>query len=84
MGNTADPYDMMTIISCQQNQDWNTSCLFWLVISFICNAVPMKESWLEIYKVPKDTWVKEIEAAVTTVAARSRKPTMVESTAPVS
>ena len=44
----------------------------------------MKESWLEIYKVPKDTWVKEIEAAVATVAARSRKPTMVESTAPVS
>ena len=44
----------------------------------------MKESWLEIYKVPKDTWVKEIEAAVANVAARSRKPTMVESTALVS
>jgi len=44
----------------------------------------MRESWLEIYKVPKDTWVKEVEAAVATVAARSRKPTMVESTAPVS
>ena len=44
----------------------------------------MKESWLEIYKVPKDTWVKEIEAAVSTVTARSRKPTMADSTAPVS
>lgn len=43
----------------------------------------MKESWLEIYKVPKDTWVKEMEAAVAAVA-RSRKPTMVESSAPVS
>ncbi|KAJ7385419.1 oxidoreductase, acting on NAD(P)H [Desmophyllum pertusum] len=43
--------------------------------------VPMKESWLEIYKVPKDTWVKEMEAAVAAVA-RSRKPTMVESSAP--
>ena len=44
----------------------------------------MKESWLEIYKVPKDTWVKEVETAVATVGARSRKPTMVESTPPVS
>jgi len=35
----------------------------------------MKESWLEIYKVPKDTWIKEIEAAFT-AAAPSRKPTM--------
>lgn len=43
----------------------------------------MKESWLEIYKVPKDTWVKEMEAAVAAVA-RSRKPTMIESTGPVS
>lgn len=43
----------------------------------------MKESWLEIYKVPKDTWVKEMEAAVVSVV-RSRKPTMVDSSAPVS
>jgi len=35
----------------------------------------MKESWLEIYKVPKDTWIKEIEAAFTATAP-SRKPTM--------
>ena len=44
----------------------------------------MKESWLEIYKVPKDAWVKEVETTVATMGARSRKPTMVESTAPVS
>lgn len=35
----------------------------------------MKESWLEIYKVPKDTWIKEIEGALT-AAAPSRKLTM--------
>jgi len=44
----------------------------------------MKESWLEIYKVPKDAWVKKVETTVATMGARSRKPTMVESTAPVS
>lgn len=37
--------------------------------------VAMKESWVEIYKVPKDTWVKEMEAALTAVTP-SRKPTM--------
>ena len=50
---------------------------------WICNhLVAMKESWLEIYKVPKDTWVKEIEVALTAVPP-SRKPTM-ESAALVS
>ena len=42
----------------------------------------MKESWLEIYKVPKDTWVKEMEAVLTAFIP-SRKPTM-ESAALVS
>jgi len=37
---------------------------------------------LEIYKVPKDAWVKEVETTVATVVARSRKSTMVQSTAP--
>ncbi|KAM7446178.1 oxidoreductase [Porites harrisoni] len=37
--------------------------------------VPLKESWLEIYKVPKDTWIKEMEAALTSFSS-SRKPTM--------
>ena len=45
-------------------------------------AVPLKESWLEIYKVPKDTWIKEMEAALTSFSS-SRKPTM-ESAALVS
>ena len=53
-----------------------------VLISFICNVVPMKESWLEIYKIPKDAWVKEMESAVVAVA-RSRKPT-IDSAAPVS
>ena len=35
----------------------------------------MKESWLEIYKVPKETWIKEMEAALTALAP-SRKLTM--------
>ena len=39
---------------------------------------------MEIYKVAKDAWVKEVETTVATVGARSRKPTMVETTAPVS
>lgn len=45
-------------------------------------AVPLKESWLEIYKVPKDTWIKEMEAALTSFSS-SGKPTM-ESAALVS
>ena len=53
-----------------------------LLILFICDVVPMKESWVEIYKIPKETWVKEMETAVA-AAVRSRKPTMVESSAPV-
>lgn len=35
----------------------------------------MKESWLEIYKVPKETWIKEMETALTALAP-SRKLTM--------
>lgn len=43
--------------------------------------VPMKESWVEIYKIPKETWIKEIETAMA-AAVRSRKPTLAESSAP--
>ena len=50
---------------------------------FIYGAVPMKESWVEIYKIPRETWIKELETAMAT-AVRSRKPTLAESSAPVS
>lgn len=54
-------------------------CLF----MFIYGVVPMKESWVEIYKIPRETWIKELETAMA-VAVRSRKPTLAESSAPVS
>ena len=44
-------------------------------------AVPNKESWLEVYKIPKDTWIKEIEASAT-VIPRSRKPTVADAPPP--
>lgn len=43
----------------------------------------MKESWVEIYKIPRETWIKELETAMA-AAVRSRKPTLAESSAPVS
>lgn len=43
--------------------------------------VPMKESWVEIYKIPRETWIKELETAMA-AAVRSRKPTLAESSAP--
>ena len=50
---------------------------------FIYGAVPMNESWVEIYKIPRETWIKELETAMA-AAVRSRKPTLAESSAPVS
>ena len=38
--------------------------------------VAMKESWLEIYRVPKETWIKEVDAALIAFAPSSRKPTL--------
>ncbi|XP_029186083.2 WD repeat-containing protein 93-like [Acropora millepora] len=35
-----------------------------------------KESWLEIYRVPKETWIKEVDAALMAFAPSSRKPTL--------
>lgn len=54
-----------------------------MFLMFIYGAVPMKESWVEIYKIPRETWIKELETAMA-AAVRSRKPTLAESSAPVS
>ncbi|XP_068740235.1 WD repeat-containing protein 93-like [Montipora capricornis] len=38
--------------------------------------VATKESWLEIYRVPKETWIKEMDAVLSAFVPSSRKPTM--------